>query len=275
MRRTSNTIASAVSLAACLTVAACGDSTAPAAGPSQPVSVSFTTAPTASSGSASASLAVSLGADALVVQRVQLVLARVELERAGGSCTSAEAAGDDSGHADDDGACAELELAPSVADVPVDGTTATALSVAIPAGSYAGFEAKVRPVETSGRRGAGSSAFLAAHPELAGVSVRVQGTFNGRAFTYTGAPQAGIESRFSPALVVDEAGAASGRNITVHADVAAWFRSPSGAVVDPASANAGGPNAGLVADNIRRSFRAFRDDDRNGHDDGDDRRGDR
>ena len=78
--------------------------------------------------------------------------------------------------------------------------------------------------------------------------------------------RAEFETSFSPTLAVDDAPV----NLTVHADVTTWFKTQSGTVIDPATATPGGPNAGLVTDNIRRSFKAFRDDDRNGHDDGDD-----
>jgi hypothetical protein len=54
-------------------------------------------------------------------------------------------------------------------------------------------------------------------------------------------------------------------------DLTTWFRTQAGALIDPSTANAGGPNAVLVAENIKRSFHAFRDDDRDGDDD--DRRG--
>ena len=79
------------------------------------------------------------------------------------------------------------------------------------------------------------------------------------------APRAELTTIFSPALAVDAAPV----NVTVHADVTTWFRTQSGTVIDPSTANAGGPNAGIVADNIRRSFKAFRDVDHDGHDDDD------
>ena len=104
---------------------------------------------------------------------------------------------------------------------------------------------------------------IAAHPELRGASVYVEGTFNGKAFTYTGTTRAQIESRFDPPLVAD----GSGINVTVAVDLTTWFKTSSGAVIDPATANAGGPNAELVSTNIARSFVAFRDDDHDGRDD--------
>jgi hypothetical protein len=50
-------------------------------------------------------------------------------------------------------------------------------------------------------------------------------------------------------------------------DLTNWFKTSSGALIDPATANAGGANAELVSANIARSFVAFRDDDRDGRDD--------
>lgn len=256
------------------TLAACAaDSTGPGASGRQPMSVSFTTA---ASGGAAAfagvagttrSITATSGADVLVITKAQVVLARLELEQVGAACTSTAAAGDDDSR---DDKCAELELAPSVVDLPVTGTIATALNVTVPAGIYSSLEAKIRPVETNrGHNGAGSAAFLSAHPELAGVSVRVEGTFNGKAFTYTGAPHIEFESVFNPPLAVTDKGA----NITVNVDLATWFKTSSGTLIDPATANAGGNNANLVAANIRQSLHAFRDDDRDGHDDHGERRG--
>ena len=228
------------------------------------MTVSFSTsASTGASASLSASAASAPSVDVLVISKAQIVLARLELERVGAECTSEEAAGDDNPHGDDD-SCAELELAPSVVDLPVNGSVATALNVTVPAGTYSSFEAKIRPVDTNrGHNGAGSAAFLAAHPDLAGVSVRVEGTFNGKPFVYRGSPRTDLESSFNPPLTVTSAGA----NITVNVDLARWFKTASGAFIDPATGNAGGTNANLVAANIRQSFRAFRDDDRNGRDD--------
>ena len=257
------TLSAGAALAACA-----GDSTGPGASGRMPMSVSFTTAKasgTAASlsdlGGSTRSITTTSGTDVLVITKAQLVLARIELQRVGGTCVSTAAAGDDE-RGDDN--CAELELAPSVVDLPVSGTIATALNVTVPAGTYSAMEAKIRPVEANkGSARAGSAAFLAAHPELAGASVRVEGTFNGKAFTYMGAPRAELESVFNPPLAVTDKGA----NITVQVDLAAWFKTSAGALINPETANAGGTSANLVAENIRRSFKAFHDDDRNGRDD--------
>jgi hypothetical protein len=246
-------------------VAGCAaDSTAPGAG-GRSVTVSFVTSGTTTTSGAlvptSGVLALTSSADALVITKAELVVARAQLQRAGGACTSNTDAGD--GDREDDNSCEELELAPTLVTLPVQGTVANALNVTVPAGTYSALEAKIRPVRA--KAGNGSSAFLTAHPDLAGVSVRVQGTFNGKAFTYTGSPKIEFKTSFNPPIVVDSTGAA--KNITISVDLANWFKNSSGALIDPSTANTGGANAQLVADNIRRSFKAFRDDDRKGRED--------
>jgi len=244
---------------------ACADGTAP--GARRPLSVSFSTASSVTPAAASnAGFQPRLsrdvvGTDALVITKAQLVLARVELGRAGATCTSEDAAGDDD-HADDN-SCAELELAPSVVDLPVNGTVVDALSITIPTGTYSSLEAKIRPIRSSSGRGHGSATFLAAHPELDGVSVLVQGTFNGNPFTFTSDVSTGAEQSFDPPLDVSDAPL----NLTVHVDLANWFKSGTGALIDPRTATPGTNDARLIAENIKRSFRAFRDDDHDGHDD--------
>ena len=237
-------------------VACSADSTGPSAAGSVSLSFSATGASTSSTSASGGTLSGALvgGTDVLVINKAQLVLAELELQRAGGTCTSA---GTSSSSSD---SCEELELAPTMIDLPVSGNVVAALSVPVPAGSYSALEAKITLADT-GRRG--GATLIAAHPELRGASVRVEGTFNGKAFVYTGTTRAQIESRFDPPLVAD----GSGINVTVSVDLTNWFKTSSGALIDPATANAGGANAELVSANIARSFVAFRDDDRDGRDD--------
>lgn len=259
-------LSSLAALLGAASLAACASDTSPN-GANRPVSLSFTTAATMGatvtpSLTASRSVSFTAGANSLVINKAQLVLARVELERVGATCASTATAGDDQ---DDEHSCAELELSPSLINLPVDSSVATALGISIPTGTYSALEAKVRPVRTEDHAGAGSAAFLTAHPDFANVSVRVEGTYNGTPFTYLGAPSAEFETAFNPPIAVDTAKV----NITVHVDLATWFRDASGALIDPKTANAGGANASLVAANITRSLRAYRDDDRDGRDDRD------
>jgi hypothetical protein len=107
--------------------------------------------------------------------------------------------------------------------------------------------------------------FLGAHPEMDHRSIRVEGTFNGQAFVYGSSLEAEQEIRLDPPLVVSAGGAAT--NLTLRVSLPDWFRGPGGGLVDPATANAGGPNENLVRDNIRASLGAFEDRDHDGHED--------
>lgn len=188
------------------------------------------------------------GANTLVITKAQVVLARIELHRGTtGSCAASE----------DDSGCEELKLDPMLVDLPLTPTVQQALAVSVPAGTYNALEAKIRAPRAGEDR---TAAFLAAHPEFAGKSIHVEGTFNGTPFAFDAAPEAELELAFQPPITVAD-GAAN--NITVHVDLSSWFTNGSGVVLDPANA----ANASTIADNIRRSFHAFEDHDRDGMDD--------
>ena len=210
-------------------------------GVGQPAVASIAAAP------AYRSVTVAGGANTIVITKAQIVLARIELDRGtAASCATT-----------DDSECEELKLDPMLVDLPVTATVQQTFSVSIPAGTYNELEAKIRAPQRGDNRAA---AFLAAHPEFAGKSVHVEGTFNGTPFTYDGTAEGTLELAFSPALTVADG---STNNITLNVDLSTWFRDGSGNVIDPASSG----NASLIADNIKRSFRAFEDHDRNGVDD--------
>lgn len=234
-------------------LAACSDVTAAPA--SRAMTLSFATSP---AGAAAISAALAGAADPLVITKAQLVLSRTELETVNGNCASNDVEGDDDG-------CAELKLGPMLVDLPLTSGAKTALSVAVPAGSYDKIEAKIDAVasESDGHR-QDAATFLAAHPEFRNTSIRVEGTFNGQPFVYTTALDTEMEMAFNPPLVID----GTGGNLTVQVDLSTWFLGRDGATIDPATANAGGANRSLVEDNIKRSFKVFEDDDHDGRDDG-------
>jgi hypothetical protein len=98
-------------------------------------------------------------------------------------------------------------------------------------------------------------------PDFVGRSIRVQGTFNGADYTYETDLDVEQELAIAPALMVS---GTSGTNLTMRLVLSDWFRDAGGGLVDPASANKGGPNEGLVSENIKRSMKAFEDRDRDG-----------
>ena len=234
---------------ACGAALGCSQTSAPHG--SAPMSVSFMTRPTtaaAASGAVihAADVTTTDGQNTLTITRAQIVLSRVELRAVGATACDNDNDDDDndvndqsngSGH---DHGCEALELAPMLADLPADSGVVSAFHADIPAGTYTALEAKLEPAH--GNDG-GASAFLAANPTFAGVSVRVTGTYNGQAFVYNGAPQAHLDMEFNPPLAVADAGA----NVTVHADLTQWFRDGAGNLINPSTANTGGANAALVA----------------------------
>src|SRR5881397_2099690 len=136
-----------------LTLTAC-DATAPKT--SQPVSLSVTTK---GASGMNAAIQIGSGANSLSITQAQVVLARIELSTAGSCATTGE---------DDD--CAELQLGPTLVDLPVDATTQVMLEdVAIPAGTYSGVQAELDAVNPDDDE-PGGSAFLTAHPDFRGIS---------------------------------------------------------------------------------------------------------
>ncbi|HEV8266262.1 MAG TPA: hypothetical protein VGQ06_15040 [Gemmatimonadales bacterium] len=194
------------------------------------------------------------GNDTLVIRSVEMVLREIELERV-------ETADCDDVMENDD--CEEFEVGPALVSLPL-GTTATETQVAIeaPAGMFNELEFEVHKPDALE-----DAAFIAAHPAVADVSIRVTGSFSHAGarseFTYITDLNEKQEIELNPPLTVAEG---STTNVTLRLDIARWFLSGD-ALVDPATANKGGLNEDLVKNNIRASIDAFRDDDHDGRDD--------
>jgi hypothetical protein len=220
------------------------------------------------------------GTNTLVLTKAELVLRKVELKRSEAteeSCaaatqadvqTSATVGDGSSGGADaeaegHDGvadACEEVKVGPVLFDVPVaTAGAAHTVSVSLDAGTYDKVEFQIHMPE-----GSADQAFLQANPDFAGVSIRVEGTWNGAPFTFTSDLEQELELPLSPPLVVAQNGAA---DVTIFVDVTNWFASGAGGLLDPSSGNAGQPNESLVRQNIQNSFRAFEDANEDGKDD--------
>ena len=245
---------------AILILAACTDSTTGAGRPGA-MTLSVTAQRTASASlsplASAAPISVEGGGNTIVINQVRLVLGEIELELASADCSGSGHGGRGSGVSGNGNDCPEIELDPVLIDVPLAGTATLDLGVLVPAGSYRELEFKIERADDD----TGPEAeFLRAHPEFRGVSVRVDGTFNGQPFTFRSALEAEIELEFNRTLVVS---AAEPLNLTIAVDVASWFKGAGGTVLDPSSP----ANAFAIGQNIRLSFAAFEDDDRNGTED--------
>jgi hypothetical protein len=245
-------------LLVCVGIAAtaCSDSTT--GGARRPLTVSLTTQSqgAVADRSPSSDITITAGVNSLVITKAQLVARRIELAPASATaCAGIAESGDDD--AEDDDGCAEVEVGPTLLDVPLDGSTTTSITASVPAGTYRALELRIAPVGSSGNRN--SVAFVVSHPEFRNASVRVEGTFNGKAFVFTSAIDARVETGFATPIAVD----AANPNVTVAIDLTNWFSDGSGGTLDPSNS----ANVAQISANIAGSFRAFEDNDHDGHDD--------
>ena len=226
------------------------------------VQLSFTTNATVTSGAANRVAAdLIVGADnELVLQKVQLVFGKLELDKRGVADCVGEVQNQNDDHGDENGDanadCEEVTLDPLLVDVPVDDALHPVINVPLPAGTFNQLEAKLEPARDK------FTAFNTANPDLVGKSVRVQGTFKGTPFTFTSPVRAKVEMEFDPALVIDQ----TTKNATIAIDVRKWFQNADGSAIDPSTATPGTASLLQIENNIRRSFHAFEDDNERGED---------
>ena len=230
-------------------LAACSDGTGP--GAARTVSLTFTTGAAGGpllSRMGVADDTITSGADTLIITSARIVLREIELKAVNDDAC-------DVGMNDDDG-CEEFETGPMLVDLPLNGAAQTAITIEATPGSYDRIDFEVHKTE-----GAGDAAFIADNPEFDGLSIRVEGTWNGTPFVYTSDLDVEQENQLTAPLVVSDN---AGTNVTLRVDISTWFRDQNGVLVDPASGNLGGQNESIVKENIKVSFHAFEDVDRDG-----------
>jgi hypothetical protein len=242
--------------------AACGDGTGPTMGGN--VALSFASdlsagaAPAPSLyGAAMAGPLTDVDGNVLDITSVQFVLREIELER--------QEIADCDVVPEPDG-CEKFETEPILVDLPLDGSTSTAISITVAPGTYDEVEFDIHKVTGN----ADDAFFLADHPELDGKSLIVVGTyFDGATtvdFTYESDLNEEQELALDPVLVISEDGGATGTNVTLRFDVSTWFVDGTGRLFNPETALVGEPNENLAETNIRNSIKAFEDKDRDGDD---------
>ncbi len=278
----SHRLAAAVALTGLL--AACSDGSAPTTG--SQVRFNLASGPAGLALLSSDTFAVD--PDTLVVDSVKLVLRKIKFQRVNedacdtedgdhtGDQTSDTAShtsgmasmhddgGEDDGHDGHADACESFNAGPYLLNLPLGPEVVKAFSVMVDTGTYDQVRFKIHKPDNDGTDPK-DAAFLAAHPDFNQVSIQVVGTFNGTPFTFTTDLEARERMALVPPLVV--AGTMQNVDVTIKVDISHWFSTGSGGLVDPASALKDQPNEQLVKDNISNSFRAFRDDNRDGEDD--------
>jgi hypothetical protein len=204
------------------------------------------------------STVIALAPDTIIVRSAQLVLRKVELKRADvASCDAIMGNGD----------CEDFETGSKLLTLPLGSAViAQDVSISAPAGMFDELEFEVhKPSSTD------DAAFIAANPDFATISIRVTGTFvhgtgSGAGtrsdFTFTSDVDQSQKASLVPPMTLKEG---QTLNVTLRVDISTWYlNATKTALVDPASANKGGPNDSVVANNIQNSFKAFEDDNRDG-----------
>ncbi len=133
------------------------------------------------------------------------------------------------------------------------------VAIDIPPGSYKEVEFEIHKIS---KDDPAEAAFRTAHPEFVEKSIRVQGTFNGQAFTYETDLDVEQEEDFATPLVITES--TTSANLTIRVGLANWFKALDGSLVNPETGNKGGQNESLVKENIKQSIEAFEDHDHDG-----------
>ncbi|MBL0171098.1 MAG: hypothetical protein IPP90_10255 [Gemmatimonadaceae bacterium] len=211
-------------------------------------------------------------ADVIVISKAQFVVRDVKLKSATAICTDdddfAGAAAQNgvrsvdarSQHDRDDADCPSVRVGPFLVDVPMNGTDGARVAVPVPEGTYSSVRLTLHKVTSSD---SADAAFRQAFPDFRGISVRLEGTYNGTPFVFVGDVDAKIEVPLTAPVVIKT----GGDDVTVSVDLGTWFVRPSGGLLSPALANTPGGTRSTVQNNIRFAFKAFRDRNHDGHED--------
>jgi hypothetical protein len=201
-------------------------------------------------GVAAGQLGVSLGDDEILIDGIQIVLRKIHLDGAPTASCPEDAEGDTG--------CAEVRLGPVVFDLPLEQGSEPVFTALLPVGTYDRLKFQIHKPSNAN----GDADLVLQHPEMENTSIRVVGTYNGTAFTYSTDMTEVEEVPLTEAVEVAAEGEVP---LTLQVDASGWFVDQAGTgLVDPAQANDGLPFESLVEQNIRASFRAFHDADADG-----------
>jgi len=193
----------------------------------------------------------------LTIDRVQLAVSELELERA-------EDDGNDDNERDD------IERGPMIVDLPLAGEgPVTFADGVVAAGQWEEIEFEIDRLE---RDDEDEARVLddADFPE--DTSIRVEGTYTpaggeAQPFVFTTDLEAEQELEFEPPITIS---AESEEQITLSVRLNDWFRQSDGTLINPDEANAGGAFEDDVEDRIQNSIDYEEDDDDDDDDDSDD-----
>lgn len=238
-------------IAALLLVSACSDAVAP--GARRPVTVQFGGGQPLRPATmmSAASVTATHGSNTLVVDTVKMTLEDIDLERAEQSVDCSTTA-DASQHAD----CSDYFPGPYLVRLNLDGGLSGPLTLEAQAGTYdtVSFDISVPDGGDPAQR-----AYLAANPDMQGVSIRIIGRYNGAPFSFALDLTGDQDIPIQPPLEVS-GGLPGTLGIAVNFDVASWFRRADGSLIDPrtiCSADSGCADRSRVEQNIEASIESY------------------
>lgn len=229
--------------------AACGGPAGP--GGVAPVTLQLATASRSAAGTP---LQFANGADELIVSSVQVVARKLRLGVAAGSCPADEGSSEEGAGSEE---CPMLKAGPLLLEPPVTEGATSAFTADLPAGTYDRLRFQIHKPA-----GSADQAFLLENPGFDGVSIRVQGTYNGSEFSFTTPLTIVEEIPLEAPLEVVEG---TPTDVTLLLEVAAWFVDQTGSLLDPSTPTQQARSR--IEQNIRRSFKAFRDRNADGVED--------
>jgi hypothetical protein len=190
---------------------------------------------------------ITVGGHTLNLTAVTITVSRAELKPAAAVvCTDEQSDGDlaasfDGGvttNSTSDG-CGEMKIGPTTIDLPLDGSVASVPADAIPAGTFGELELRL-------------------------AFVRLQGTFDGKAFDVTVATPIRGDIQFTAPLAVT---AGTATSITVTVPITTLFTNADGSLVDPSQLNTDSTLRSSFLNRLAASFHAFEDNNHDGRDD--------
>ena len=214
------------------------------------LTLSFAVTGTGATGNALAAVAdpITLNGHSIDLQSADVVFTDIRIDRVDSSHDDDSDNGDsdsDDGDTDsddradsdsegDDDEEETLRLGASTVSLPLNGGVITPISASIPDGTYESIELKIS-------------------------TIRLRGLFDGNPFDVTVVVNTEIEHDFSPVLVIDSDD--DHPNITIEIDTSKWFLN-NGSLIDPSLIATNIALRERLRAQIRSSFKAFEDSDR-------------
>lgn len=214
-----------------LTAAACADILS--TGSSRQASLTFGVPRLASTATSAAFVVVTEDGHTIDVQSVDVVFSEITFE--GQNVDSGDDDDSDSDSDSERAGNARFRAGATTVSLPLEGGVITPFTGQIPLGTYTRLE-------------------------MDAEFVRIKGTYDGQPFDVTLPVGTELELRLSPPLVV--ASSSDPVNVSINVDVASWFQSASGMIIDPRQLATDATLRSEFRNRIRASFRAFEDADR-------------